>query len=333
MIDFSIVICAYNPEQRILQRCLQAVQHLDVYGLETDIFLVDNNSTTPLLSLPYIQAFLQAMPNMQVLEVKEQGVFHARIAAIEAAQGKHIVYIDADNEPAENYLQALKQLTIAYPQVGAWGPGNVYVDFLDGVPSNIKYTARAAFQERHETEPRYASIAAWQDCYPFGTGLCTQTPILKKYVALAKAGALTLPGRTGKALSSGEDTQMVLLCIREGYAAGVAPILHITHLIPGSRANKGYLKRLIYGTFLCYELSLLQIFPEEITRLQNTVLSPRQFSTLARRQFIRNLFQTAPSKTFAFVQFLAVQAGIYTALGMPLPSTVQRIIRWLKLEK
>ncbi|WP_153796286.1 glycosyltransferase [Foetidibacter luteolus] len=331
-IDYSIVICTYNPDERLLTRCLQAVSNLNRQGLSTETILVDNNSVIPVKSLPYIQVFLQQVPNLQIITEVKQGVQHARIAAIEKATGNHIVYIDYDNEPESDYLQQLHILNTAYPQVAAWGPGHVTVDFIDGVPQHLEGYARNAFQERHGQAVQYASKQEWQPCYPFGTGLCTKANILKEYNRLAAQDRFTLSGRSGTKLSSGEDTQMVLLCISMGYAAGVAPALKLRHIIPGSRVNMAYLRRLAYGTAVCYETCLCQVFPQRRQVLQQKLITPSKFSRQAIKKFIRMRFSTNPFAVFSFIGFLAMHAGIYTALGKPLPWPVKKLVGYLKLQ-
>ncbi len=331
-IDYSIVICTYNPDNRILERCLEAVSQLDRNGIATETILVDNNSNTPVSSLPYVQNFGKKIQDFKPILVQEQGVNFARMAAIDMAKGKYIVYIDYDNEPASNYLQQLKKLNADYPQVGAWGPGNVSVDFLDGVAKNIELYAKNAFQERHETVIHFAQEKEWQACYPFGTGLCTHTFILKEYNVLARQGKLTLSGRKGNKLTSGEDTQMVLICISKGYAAGVSPSLQLTHMIPATRANKNYLQRLAFGTGLSYESCLMQIFPEHKSVLEKNILPPDKFSRKTVKKYIAAKFSSNPHKLFYLCQYIGMHASAYLALNRPLPSLVNKIIKYLKLE-
>ncbi|RFM27813.1 glycosyltransferase [Deminuibacter soli] len=331
-IDYSIVICTYNPDVRILQRCLQAVQQLDTSNLQTEVILVDNNSNTPVNNLPCVVACRQQLPAFTCLLVKEQGVRFARMAAIEQAAGKFIVYIDYDNEPEKDYLQQLKQLNTLYPGVAAWGPGNVQVDFIDGVNEAIAAYARVAFQERHEQEVLFSSEKQWQPCYPFGTGLCTYAFLLREYIRMARAGKFTLDGRTGEKLSSGEDTQMILLCISMGYAAGVSPDLHITHMIPASRANDAYLRRLAYGTSVCYATCLLQVFPEQEDRLLQQVMGPYRFLKNALKQFIKVQYSKEPHRLFELARFIGLNTGLYHALNKPVPLPVNKIARYLKLE-
>ncbi|KAA2239895.1 glycosyltransferase family 2 protein [Chitinophaga agrisoli] len=328
-IRYSLVICTYNPEERILQRCLQAIAALDTTGFNTEVILVDNNCTIPLISQPYIQAFLRQLPDLHIIAEPQQGVSYARIAAIGAARGEYIVYFDYDNEPESSYLQQLNRLHIMYPMVGAWGPGKVQVDFIDGISPEIEEFARGAFQQRNERKVNYAFEPDWQPCYPFGTGLCTKAAILKQYAQFARLGTFTLSGRKGHLLTSGEDTQMVLLCLREGYAAGVAPELQLTHIIPGSRANVAYLRRLVYGAFACYAPSWLEVFPDLQEQLERQLMPASAFSWRALEQYVLARCSRRPFKTFQLVEFIATQAGTYQALNKPLPPLVRGIIKYL----
>src|SRR5664279_1881920 len=230
-IDYSIVICTYNPDERLLKRCLKAVQNLDTDGITTEVILVDNNSLVPVEGLSYVRDFVRTYPAAKTIMVAVQGVNYARIAAIAESRGKYIIYFDYDNEPDRNYLQELKKLNAKYPQVAALGPGEVAVDFIDGIDESIESYARTAFQERHEEAIKFSSVREWQPCYPFGTGLCTFTFLLKEYIHLTRQGRFTMPDRQGKELTSGEDTQIVFLCISKGYFAGVSPTLQIRRII------------------------------------------------------------------------------------------------------
>src|SRR5665213_1403825 len=248
-VDYSIIICTYNTDERILRRCLDAVAALDREDLNTEVILADNNSLTPAESLGFVRQSFSKIPNIKGILVPQQGLKHARIEAIEKAKGKYIVFIDADNEPTSDYLQQLKKLNAQFEQVGAWGPGDVTVQFIDEVDKSLENYARIALQERHDPSLKIANLRDWQHCYPFGTGLCMGSTILKEYFALAKQGKFTSEGHKGKSLSRGEDIQMVMLCIKNGYHAGVSPTLRLNHLIPKERANKEHLKFFVSSFF------------------------------------------------------------------------------------
>lgn len=329
-VDYSIIICTYNPDREVFRRCLRAVAGLDRTGLSTETIVVDNNSSPALDEGGLHTAAGVGIPGLRLLREPQPGVVRARITAIRASRGKTIIYIDDDNEPESDYLQALRALEPQFPQVGAWGPGHVTVEYTDGIDPTLESMATQFFQERHETTTRFDNKLEWQDCYPFGTGMCIRREILLRYLEMADAGSVTMEGRTARKLTSGEDTQMVLVGLRDGHAAGVSPVLRLRHLIPARKAQTAYLKRLVYGTSICYETCLLQVFPEREAGLGARIMPPAKFNRKAFKKWVRAGFGLHRRKTFELGSYIGLQEGIYIAAGRPVPVFVNWITRWLQ---
>lgn len=331
-LDFSVVICTYNPHEEVFKRCLNAVERLDKAALNIEILLIDNNSITPIGTLDCVKSFLKnESSTSRLILVKEQGLTHARVAGIEAAKGEHIVFFDDDNEPEADYLQELKQINGAYEDVAAWGPGIVDVDFIDGIDSLLEGFARAAFQQRSTDYIAYSNLRSWQECYPFGTGLCIKTKLLVAYVDKLKEGVFSMTDRKGKSMSSGGDTQMVLFCIKNGYAAGVSPRLKMIHIIPASRTNFQYLQRLCYGTAVCYNQLLVEVFPENFERISKSIISESRFKKKVLTKYMKLLFRPNPIKQLAFINYIAAICGTYYVIGKAIPKSVQWVIKRLEL--
>lgn len=329
-VDYSIIICTYNPDERLLRRCLNAVASLHFENFSAEIILVDNNSTTPLKTLNYIEDFLGKTSPSKLIEVAEQGLNHARMAGIKESKGKYVVFFDDDNEPDPDYIKELYQLHTNYPNVAAWGPGNVEVDFIEGVDPGLEHYARAAFQERHETRVTYSNQTSWQACYPFGTGLCLERTYFEAYRLLAEQGVFSISDRKGNQLSSGGDTQMVLFCISKGAAAGVAPGLKLTHIVPGKRTGFDYLKRLTYGTSVCYSTCVLEVFPEHIKNLERHLVPEKRFISKVRKKYFLLTFSGKPKKVFALIAYIGAVAGDYQALKRPVDPFIHQILKKLK---
>ncbi len=325
-IDYSIIICSYNPDERILNRCLQSVSLLDVEGFSTEVILVDNNSTNPLSELGFVQDFLKSRQNSKLLYVKEQGVFFARKAGIKASKGSEIVFFDDDNEPQPNYIKVLSGFLADYPNVAAWGPGSIHVDFLDGVPSELEAYSRVAFQERKEQYVSYSNQRFWQSCYPLGTGLCIKKSYMDEYLSLVDQGRFTLSGRTGGNMDSGEDSEMVLYCVSRGAAAGMLPGLELTHMVPGNRTNFTYLKRLAFGTSTCYSLMNLEVFPEFSVPLPKS-----SFPMKALRRYLKLKIKPDQIKLLNLINHIGLATGDLMALKRPVPAILSYIINQLKL--
>jgi glycosyltransferase involved in cell wall biosynthesis len=330
--NYSIVICTYNPDERILRRCLVAVRSLLSQNIDFEVFIVDNNSAVPVDSLSCVEQFLKESCNSKVLKVMQQGVGAARVAAIQHAVGNHIVMIDYDNEPAADYLQQLTMLHHQYPQVAAWGPGNVTVDFVDGIDADIESYAKIAFQEKHMEDVAFDGADEWQSCYPFGTGLCADAALLKDYVQQVQTGKYTMPGRKGNSLSGGEDTEMVLHCISRGFAVGSAPCLKLTHIIPANRANAAYMRKLAFYTSLDYAGCLLQVFPHKRDIIFEQLLPERKYVKKVVKQFLKDKFFSGDRYFFELSKFIGYQAGIYKVAGKPIPKMVQKFLHRLQIE-
>jgi|SRR6185437_1004545 len=330
-VDYSIIIYNHSADERILNRCLAAVLALDREGIVTEVLFIDNNHLTPAESLGFVRQAFSKIPNMRGVIIPQEGVKYAATEAIEQASGKYIVFIDADNEPEIDYLQELKRLNAQVEQVGAWGPGNVTVQFIDNIEKQLEEFARIAFRERHEDTLKTAHLKEWQPFYPFGPGLCILSCILKEYVVLEKKGRLTSGRTNGKITHGGEDIQIVMLCIKKGYHAGVSPGLKLNHLIPKEKTSKEYLKKLVFSTAFSFEPALLNMLPERKNILKKKIISPLLFSAKAAKGLMAAKLGKQKN-FFEAVHFMGSQAGIYQALEKPLPRFIKKMIAALRLK-
>jgi glycosyltransferase involved in cell wall biosynthesis len=280
--SFSILVCTYNPEQQIFHRVLSSIASLIVpEGIQVECIIVDNNSSTPIDSLHYVQEFLHDCPWAKVIQEPKQGLTFARISGVQTSESPFVIFIDDDNEVLPSYLTALIDLFSNYPSVGAWGPGNVTVEFLGIVSSWFSKNFQSIFQENHIKCLQYGYVPeAWTSFYPIGTGLAVRREVLEKYCTAIESGSLRSSDRKGKALSSGGDIQIVWEAIKMGYSAGICPTLAVNHLIPSNRSNLDYVKRLKFGTESSYLPCLASSFPETIPSIAAS--TPTSSSILVR---------------------------------------------------
>lgn len=331
-VDYSIVICTFNPDERLLARCLAAVALLERDGLSTETILVDNNSTDPIKTRRSVIESSHRIPNFRIVRAEKQGLIFARIVGIEQVNGRFIVFFDDDNEPHSDYLQALHQLIANYPTVAAWGPGNVWVDFIDGIDGRIRERAMSLFQERHDKHTSYACQRSLQDCYPYGTGLVISHLCAMEYVKRVAAKDFSLVGRQGKRLSSGDDTQMVLCCVSMGYAAGISPLLKVNHIIPAIRANYGYLKKLTYGTLAAYDLSIKQVFPNHPVNFGKPLKANWVTNLNIIKKYLKTALMNTPNRTLTFISYLSLLSSSYSATAKRPPWGIGWALRRLGID-
>jgi glycosyltransferase involved in cell wall biosynthesis len=294
---FSILVCTYNPEEQVFSRTLKSVESLKIpEGVSVECIIVDNNSKTPIEPLPYLQEFLKNCSWAKVIQEPTQGLTFARIAGFQAAKNSFIVFVDDDNEVSSSYLEVLLDLFVKYPSVGAWGPGNVHVEFMGGVSDWFSSNFKHIFQERHIRYNEYGCVPeTWTSFYPIGTGLAVRREILDQYCTEVKNGNLSSSDRKGKSLSSGGDIQIVWEAIKMGYAAGISPSLEVKHIIPSNRSNLDYVKRLSFGAAASYQPCLNSSFPEvkylTITSTPRSTSIVREILKKIIKRFIRFEFR------------------------------------------
>jgi glycosyltransferase involved in cell wall biosynthesis len=278
--DIAIIVCTHNPDEAIFSRALESIAKQEIsLDFNIECVIVDNNSWVPIEQLLYVQKFLRNCSWAKVIKETQQGLTFARMAGFQATKNSLIVFIDDDNETSPSYLETLVDLFAKYPSVGAWGPGNVNVEFLEDVSDWFNNNFKHVFQERHVKYIEYGCVPeTWTSFYPIGTGLAVRREILDRYCSEVEKGNLSSSDRKGKSLSSGGDIQIVWEAIKMGYAAGVSPSLEVKHLIPSNRSNLDYVKRLSFGTASSYLPCLTSSFPE--IKSSTVACTPRSVSII-----------------------------------------------------
>lgn len=331
-LEYSIVICSYNPDERIMRRCLKAIQNMNFQDTSYEVILVDNNSQPRLDSLPYVQDFLNNTPNSRSVIETSQGLTLARIKGTEEASGKYVIFFDDDNEPHADYLVNLKRLHIDHPTVAAWGPGNIWVDFVDGFEKSVKentqeYVTPRLFQERHEQFITYGNNRAWEKYYPYGTGMSIKRNYLIDYSQKVKQNSYKAVDRKGNSLSSGGDLQVVLYCITKSAAAGISPTLKVNHLIPLKRANMDYMKRLMFAVSVSYHKCLDEILVEYKDGLIGTSSNATKFALKTVLKYIRDSLSDNQKKVLESLNSIGLECGHYITIDKPIPKIVANVLK------
>jgi len=100
----SIIIPIYNAEN-YLDRCLASIQKQSFSDYE--ILLIDDGSSDQSLSM--CESWGSGDRRIKVLHQTNQGVSSARNKGLRMAQGEFVMFIDADDELAEGYLERIFQ--------------------------------------------------------------------------------------------------------------------------------------------------------------------------------------------------------------------------------
>lgn len=329
MFEFTIAVCTYNPDLRLLTRLFNALLAIvKSTTKKVEIVIVDNNSSPPLSSYAELQDFLSKISNSRCIVEAKQGLAAARCAAIKATSAPIIVFFDDDNEPSLDYLEILSEYFRKYPNVGIWGPGQIEVEYIDPVEQWF-LDNKQKFQQRNSAFAYVCEPANWGQYYPNGTGFALRREILDKYLEGVETAKLSLTGRQGNVLSSGEDAQIVWEGMKMGFAAGMIPELKCKHLIPKSKANFSYLKRLHFGTASAYIPALFESFPE--TKEQDYKLPSRlkiyeKLTKLKIKQILR--LKSQQETDFDIAEYLG---GLYGLANAQKSQRAQEILNLAKI--
>jgi Glycosyl transferase family 2 len=303
----SIVIPAYNPQERIFARALTAVSDmLSKARGDIECVIVDNRSNPAVGEMSCVRSFLSTNSCARVIEEHKQGLTYARLAGIRATSGDVVVVFDDDNVPGARYIDVVRSCMEKYPWVGVWGPGVIDVDLLDPVPPSIQSGVRQLHNQRRFQSVQYGCVpASYQQFYPIGMGQVIRRDVAQNYKAAVERGTLSATDRAGGSLASGGDIQIVWQAVNAGIAVGVHPELNVTHLIPGSRTTLRYMKRLAFGCGLAYQPAFVESFPEEYDRIRTVVPTTRQIASQLVRLVARHCVGGRSRLRFLPVEFAA----------------------------
>lgn len=260
----TLVSCLYNSNEQLLDRLLRAVSQFEVpHNTQVEYILIDNASSHPMAEQATVKSFMQEAPfPTQVIVESQPGLTFARICGIKAAKGQFIIFFDDDNEPASDYLTQAITLMEAFPFVGIWGPGTIKAELLGKVPATLENHYKYTFQEKSMPFEQYTRTIQGNEAFPLGTGMVLRREVLTPYLQAFEERKYTLTDRIGNSLASSGDTQIVLTAIKNGWAVGNAPQLKMVHIIPDSRTNIRYMKRLSFGVNSSAKKVFAEVYPE-----------------------------------------------------------------------
>lgn len=330
-LEFSIVVCTYNPRVDLLDRLLHAIQAIVSTNEFVEVLLVDNYSSPAIGDLDIVKVFLSQVPSARCIIELNRGLAAARYRAIQETSAPIVVFFDDDNEPNSDYLKVLDRYFSDYPNVGIWGPGEITVEYVDPVKPWFRQHTDL-FQQRNLPFSYSCVPAIFDVCMPNGTGFAVRRKILHKYITEVSLGKLKATGRTGKNFASAEDVQIVWEGVKLGFAAGMIEELKCNHLIDRNKANMGYLKRLHFGTASSYATALLESYPESINQLGSSPTILRVYKTLF--EFILKILSYPQKYSEIQLQIATTIGNFYghsLALGAPSAEKILAISKYLGL--
>jgi glycosyltransferase involved in cell wall biosynthesis len=242
----SVIICTHNPRRDYLQSVLKALAAQDLPYDNWELLVIDNASQTPIAS----EWSIDWHPQGRIIREEKVGLTAARICGFHAAQGEVLVFVDDDNVLNSNYLLDVQSVFQQHPQMGAIGGKSVPRFEITPEPWMAEFYKVLAIRDfgnfvQVSEALRSDQPVVYPDFAPAGIGLAIRREVFGAYVAQMQDDVARLAlGRTGKQLTSGEDNDIVLTAMRQGWRVGYFPGLEVVHLIAANRLERNYLARL-----------------------------------------------------------------------------------------
>ena len=238
----SVVICAHNPRYDYIARVLQSLKNQTLSQNFWELLLIDNASEHPLEEKIDLNWHSQA----QCIREDKLGLTQARLRGIKEAVAETIIFVDDDNVLDSDYIEIAFEINQNWPMLGAWG-GQIRPEFEEEPPDWTKqYWGFLAIREFNED--RWSNIPHQNDAIPCGAGFCVRKVVAEKYAHLVYTDSRRINlGRTGKMLTSCEDSDLAYTAWDLNLGTGLFTKLKLTHLIQASRLQEDYLLRLVKG--------------------------------------------------------------------------------------
>jgi glycosyltransferase involved in cell wall biosynthesis len=249
----SVLLCTHNPRADLLSLTLASLsaQTFDARAIDWELIIIDNASAKPLAG----RSDIVFPANARIVHESNLGLTHARRRSFFESRGEILVYIDDDNVLAPDYLARSVDRMMSDQLLGALG-GRVLPSYETPPPDWFHKTGIELACRDLGLSPLAASwknmSAAdriYPNCAPIGAGMVLRREAYATYVRECEEDPIRLGlGRRGQDLASGEDNDMVMTILRNGWTVAYDPGLVLTHLIPASRLERDYLRRYAYAS-------------------------------------------------------------------------------------
>jgi glycosyltransferase involved in cell wall biosynthesis len=245
----EVVICTHNPRRDFLERVLTALKKQTLATDVWDLTLIDNASSEPLAKL----LDLSWHPRARIIREEKLGLTHARLRATRETRADVIVFSDDDTVFDSGYLAFAKAKFETSPKLGT--AGGCSLPEYETPPAKWFSPELAPLGCRdlglieQTANWKNGGQKSYPACAPIGAGMVVRREILHTWANLVGDDSMRQNfGRKGTALSSGEDNDINLVALADGWDIGYFPQLKLTHLISARRTDAAYLEQLAFAS-------------------------------------------------------------------------------------
>lgn len=248
----SVILPTHNPHAERLRRTLEGLAAQTLPRWQWELLVIDNASYPPLrddlaATTHPTKGRVVAEPNPGLTAARRRGVMEAK--------GELLVFVDDDNVLAPDYLAAVVEIFASDPRLGATGGASIGEFERQPEPWQHEFLGLLAIRDLGTEVLRAEHLFSkalkrneYPTCAPIGAGMAVRKAALARWLEVLAAPNSGRPSdRKGAELTSGGDNDIVMCVLTGGWAVAYHPPLRLTHLIPASRLETGYLERLNRG--------------------------------------------------------------------------------------
>lgn len=236
---FTVAICTVNRLTLVRETIAATLVELGGFA-HGRLVVVDNGSTDG--TVEFLAALAAGDARVTLVREAEPGLYFARVAAIRAATGDFIVFLDDDAVPDEGWLVGMLRPLVREPGIGACG-----------CPARPRWLGPrpAWFPERFLDEfVAFRAPGRRVECsfpsYPPGVALAVRRHPCLALFSDPQRMAAPLGRRSTddmKPIYSGEDTDLCEIFARNGFRVIVEDGPGVAHAIHASRLTEDWFRR------------------------------------------------------------------------------------------
>lgn len=245
----DICICTHNPRPEILALVLQALARQTVAPGTFSLVLVDNASSPPIAE-EVLAPIRQAGHAARLSHEPTLGIAAARLHAIRVTSGPWLLFVDDDNELAEDFVATGLDFIRSRDDLGCFG-GRLLLPETLKPPRWVEPFYPFLGVKDAGSEVLIGAAHQWGRWEPPTAGCWICRAQLDAYLTLSESDGRTLDlGRKGKSgLASCEDALLARQSLALGLVNAYNPRLSLRHHLDPARFRTRYLFRLMvaYG--------------------------------------------------------------------------------------
>ncbi len=292
----DVCLCTHDPRRDILDLAIRSLARQTVGPGAFRLLLVDNASTPPLRE-DVLAPLRDAGFDAALAREKKPGLTQARLHAMHRTSAPWMLFVDDDNELAEDFVEVGLAFVASRPDVGCFGGKLQLPESVNPPRWALPYLPYLGIKDAGE-DVITGAARHWGEWEPPGAGFWIRRDQLEAYRARVEEDARSLRlGRSGKnGLASREDSLMARQGLELGLLNAYNPRLSLRHHLDPARFRLGYLLRLMCG-YASSHVLLESVLLEDGTKLE----TPEQYGRFGRFvRYVASQFNWARKRSLRF---------------------------------